>query len=293
MAEWSLSFRPDPAKRHALHDYQAAISAAFGPIATRSGELAGNPRDFYWRDHTITADHTIVVKVGENTRGEGDPEAVFEVRSARILDDAAFADRMNAWAALTAALAKLDCIETTYQYGIADIVADARREGETAIADRLVRETTEKLVADAPAWTTITFAHTPADRDVVLAACTVERITGATLSGPDLPESLRPFANLTDLTLHDLGSHALRGWSFPALQQLEVFGEVEPDDLAGLPALTSLKLNGPVRRVDPRIREVCPRLQRVMLYLTPFASDRDAIATLAAAWPGVAIDTQY
>lgn len=293
MTEWSLSFRPDPTKRHAFHAYQAAISAAFGPVTTAAGELDGNPRDFYWRDHTIEADHTVVVTIGESTRGEGDPDAVFEVRSAKLLDDAAFADRMKAWTALTAALAKLDYVETTYEYGIADIVADARREGEAAIVERLVRETTARLAADAPAWTTIAFYNTPADRDAVLAACQVERITGAMLAGPDLPEGLRPFTNLTHLTLHDLGARVLRGWSFPALQQLEVLGEVEPDDLTGVPALTSLKLNGPVERVDPRIREVCPRLQRVMLYLTPVASDRAAIAELAAAWPGVSIDTQY
>ncbi|MFT3699999.1 MAG: hypothetical protein QM831_43040 [Kofleriaceae bacterium] len=286
MSDWMISFNAGQTP-HSYQEHVDAIAGAFGPVTATAGELSGNPRDYYYRTHTIKADHTIVVQLSENTRGEGDPEAYFSLSTITLLDDVAFAERMKAWAALVTAFAKLGYIDNTYRYCMHDIVNDARAEGETAIADRLVRETTEKLVAEAPTWTSINMPLTPGDRAAVIRACNPELVTSATIEHGELP-LVRAFSKLTMLELPDLDE--IRGCTwFPNLERLSGgIDRLTRDHVATFPKLERLFMRA-VRVVDHDLLEAIPKLEAINIYDTQLAANTRDREALQKAWPNVRI----
>ncbi|HEY0254620.1 MAG TPA: hypothetical protein VGC41_24000 [Kofleriaceae bacterium] len=294
MPDWYLSLRGTAA--HTLAEYTGAVTAAFGPVTVTSGELNGNPRDFYSREHVIAADHTVVVAVLENTRGEGDPEASFSP-SAKILADASFRDRMTAWSALVAALAPLGLTDDTLASPtVAEMVEDALAEGFMATAEDLRQRSTTAMVQAAPNAEYVSLVRTAADPEAVLAACDPAIVTSLSIGAaqfPTLPRGLERFAKLDMLDLHAYQHDVLRGFALPTVTRLSfawcAIDRLLAEDVAAVPNLTTLILSSTkIGTLDRAIAARCPRLAVIYIYDTPLAKRPDEIAALLAAWPNLA-----
>src|SRR5687768_11336600 len=103
MAEYYLSFRPS--QPLTVERWAEVLSAFVGaPVTTYFGDLSGNPRDFWSRSVTITAnqrdrDVTLELALTQTFMSTDDPAPVTDGATV-ILKGPTYATRMATWQAL-------------------------------------------------------------------------------------------------------------------------------------------------------------------------------------------------
>jgi hypothetical protein len=301
MADWNLAFHES--RPITVESCAHALSAVVGgPVTTDVGPIGGNPRDFYYRSVTVTAqrpgsDMRVEMRLGQSLRSPDDPEPLVSFGGVTLQAPAEpFAARLALWHALRDALAAIGCTDRTLAANPAPIVDDAEAAGETAIAARLRADITAALIAEIPAHRSVTLSGTrPDDIEAVLEAyLRPEDIVTVSFSDcglQALPAAFARFPNISCLYVAEdgLDGRTLRGVSLPKLDTLGLGGarirRVTKDDLAGFPALVMLAIQGsPLDELDPEIIEVCPKLGRVVIANTPLGRDDRKMSVLRARW---------
>ena len=304
IVEWWLCFRAlSPVSSN---EVEAALEAVVGPPQKRIGEWSGDPRDGYGRQVTLVAHTsavTLTVTFSESCQAmEGPLLAGTESLRITLASSLDPVPRMAIWAALRTRLAALGYEDFTLAESPGPIVLDLEARGESALAAKLRKETTDALMRVVPGYRHVSLGHTrPDDMDAVLSAyLRPEAIVSASFSHcglETLPAQLARFPSLRTLFLDEesLAPTCLRGWSFAALESLSLsalrLSALTASDCVGFPALTTLFVSdSPLAHLAPEVVEVCTSLRRVVLTRTPLASDAVRLGHLRAAWPQVSVE---
>ena len=308
MAHWRLVFRcpqPDPALPPLpIATVAELVSDVLGvPVEVAGGPLTGNPRDMFTRIATITGQRSDVrfeVSTMQWAASASDTNPM--IGDLHVMLDgppSTFAAKLDIYDKLRDAFATLGSADATLITAPYPIVDNAEAIGELATAARLRAEIRQALIGEAHKYTSVRIVDTRVDDiEAVLAAYpSPEKKDGITLENcklGKLPAGVARFTNVRFLKFVDTATdlEPLRGVSFPRIAQLLLQGSnikrITREDVAGLPSLVELDLHGSaVEELDPRIIEVCPKLQHVCVSSTPLEARMTA---LRAAWNGVTVD---
>jgi hypothetical protein len=145
VADWCLNFqRSEPST---IEECERVLSGIAGPVTTTLDSYSGNPRDFYLRTITLTAEPgrsglRIELVLYQHARAPDDPDPILSAGITIALrgTSALYATKLATWHALRDALARIGFTDRTIDMKPTMIVDDANAAGDVATATRLRAE---------------------------------------------------------------------------------------------------------------------------------------------------------